>query len=79
MVKLSNVIVQNKIIIQFDDLVVTKNGEMYPKIDIKKFKNYMKNKIIKINLNLKLGSHNKTVWSSDLTKRYVEINADYRS
>ncbi len=39
----------------------------------------MKNKIIRINLNLKLGKNNKTVWSSDLTNEYININADYRS
>ena len=39
----------------------------------------MKNKILKINLDLKLGSYDKTVWSSDLTKKYIEINAGYRS
>ena len=39
----------------------------------------MKNKILRINLDLKLGSYDKTVWSSDLTKDYIEINAGYRS
>ena len=39
----------------------------------------MKNKIIDINLNLCLGKESKTVWSSDLTNRYIEINADYRT
>ena len=45
----------------------------------KKINNYMKNKIIRINLDLKIGSSDKTVWSSDLTKKYIDINADYRS
>ena len=44
-----------------------------------KLTKYMKNKIIRINLDLKLGKYNKTIWSSDLTSNYIKINADYRS
>ena len=72
-------IVQDKIIIKFDNLVVTKKGAMYAKIDIKKLNSYMKNKIIKINVDLGIGRSNKKVWASDLTHDYVSINADYRS
>ena len=54
-------------------------GAMYPKIDIKKLNSYMKNKIIKINVDLGIGKYHKKVWSSDLTHDYVNINADYRS
>ena len=39
----------------------------------------MKNKIIRINLDLKAGKYNKTVWSSDLTNNYVNLNAEYSS
>ena len=45
----------------------------------KNIKKYMKNKIIKINVNLNSGLYNKTVWSSDLTYQYVKINGDYRT
>ena len=77
--KSDNNIIQNKIIIKFDNLVVTKNGEMNPKINIKKLKRYMKNKIIKINVDLGIGKYNKKVWSSDLTHDFVSINSDYAS
>ena len=39
----------------------------------------MKNKVIKININLGLGKYSKKVFSSDLTYQYIRINADYRS
>ena len=70
---------QNKISIKFDNILVSKNGSMYSKINIKKLNNYMKRKIIKINVDLSAGKHDRTVWSSDLTHNYLNINSDYRS
>ena len=70
---------QNKITIKFDDMIVAKKGKMYPKINIKKLNNYMKNKIIIININLGIGKFRKKVFSSDLTHEYIKINKDYRS
>ena len=70
---------QNKIIIKFGNSVVAKKGERYKKIDLRKLNHYMKNKIVKINVNLGIGKYTKRVWSSDLTHRYININADYRS
>ena len=52
---------------------------VYKKINISSLNKYMKNKIIKININLNMGKYKKTVWSSDLTHKYIEINSDYRS
>ena len=70
---------QDKIIIKFGNSVVAKKGAMYKKIDLRKLNHYMKNKIVKINVNLGSGKYTKRVWSSDLTHRYISINADYRS
>ncbi len=77
--KADNKIKQNKIIIKFDKFVVAKNGSMYSKININKINKYMKNKIIKINIDLGIGNFSKRVWSTDLTHKYLNINADYRS
>ena len=74
-----NHIDQNKVVIKFGKLIVAKKGTMYKKINIKKLNHYMKNNIIKINVNLEIGKYMKTVWSSDLTNEYIKINADYRS
>ena len=70
---------QNKIIIKFDNFIVAKRGAIYKKIDLIKLNRYMKNKIIKINVNLGIDKYMKRVWSSDLTHAYININADYRS
>jgi glutamate N-acetyltransferase/amino-acid N-acetyltransferase len=34
---------------------------------------------IRISLNLKSGTASSTVWTCDLTKEYIHINADYRT
>jgi N-acetylglutamate synthase/N-acetylornithine aminotransferase len=52
---------------------------MYSGIKIKSLDSYMKNKIIKINVDLGLGIFNRTIYSSDLTHEYIRINGDYRS
>jgi|TARA_B100001964_G_scaffold71227_1_gene80808 glutamate N-acetyltransferase/amino-acid N-acetyltransferase len=70
---------QNKVIIKFDNLVVAKKGAMYKKIDLTKLNRYMKNKVIKIKVNLGIDKYTKKVWSSDLTHEYININSDYRS
>ena len=39
----------------------------------------MKNDNIDITVNISKGSKNFTAYTMDLTKKYIEINADYRS
>ena len=70
---------QNKLKLKFGNFLVADNGEMYKKIDIKELNKYMKNKTIKINVNLGLGNFKRTVYASDLTHEYIRINGDYRS
>lgn len=70
---------QNRIRLKFGSMLVASNGQMYKKINIKKLNTYMKKKIIQINVDLSLGKFKRTVYASDLTHAYVEINADYRS
>ena len=41
--------------------------------------NYMKNDNIDININIFKGSKKFTTYTMDLTKKYIEINSDYRS
>ena len=69
----------SKLVLNFGTHKIIQNGVISKKFNEKKLNHYMKNKIIKINLNLQLGIYKKTVWSSDLSKKYIEINADYRS
>ena len=39
----------------------------------------MKEKKIKIIVNLNIGNKNFKAYTMDLTKKYIDINADYRS
>ena len=39
----------------------------------------MKNSNINIDVNISCGTKNFTAYTMDLTKKYIEINADYRS
>ena len=55
------------------------NGNLFDKYDENKVKDYMKNSSIDITIDLGLGSKNFTAYTMDLTKEYIEINADYRS
>ena len=55
------------------------NGNLSKSYDETKVKNYMKNSLIEISIDIGLGNKNFTAYTMDLTKRYIEINADYRS
>ena len=77
--KTSENIDPKKFSLSFGKHMILKNGIVSKQFNEKQLNNYMKTKIIRINLDLKLGLHDKTIWSSDLTKKYIEINADYRS
>ncbi|WP_409998183.1 bifunctional ornithine acetyltransferase/N-acetylglutamate synthase [Escherichia coli] len=39
---------------------------------------YMKNAELEVSVDVGGGQASATVWTCDLTKRYVEINGDYR-
>ena len=53
----------------------------FPKISLDKVAsvNYMKGENIEINIETFTGKRNFTAYTMDLTKKYIEINADYRS
>ena len=63
-------ILQNKIL---------QKGEIYFGYDESQIAQYMKNEKIDITVDIGLGSKNFTVYTMDLTKKYIDINADYRS
>ncbi len=68
-----------KININIGPYKVIENGKIssnYKEIEVAE---YMKSSEIKINIHVGTGSKEFEVYTMDLTKRYVEINADYRS
>jgi len=54
-------------------------GKLSKKYDETKLSDYMKNDSIDVTIDLALGHKKFTAYTMDLTKKYVEINADYRS
>ena len=69
----------NKISIFLGDINVIENGELNVKYNENEALEYMKEKKIKIIVNLNIGNKNFKAYTMDLTKKYIDINADYRS
>ena len=68
-----------KLAIKFGEIKIIEKGQLaknYKEMDVA---NYMRNKSINISINLNMGLKNFTAYTMDLTKKYIEINADYRS
>ena len=70
---------QEKITIKFGKNLLAKKGKGISKINLSKVNNYMKNKIIEIEVSLALGNSSSIVYGNDLNNEYIRINADYRS
>ncbi len=69
----------NNLSLSFGDIVIIQNGKLYSNYNEVDAAEYMKNENIEININLNSGSKNFSSFTMDLTKKYIEINADYRS
>jgi glutamate N-acetyltransferase / amino-acid N-acetyltransferase len=65
--------------IRFGPHVAAVDGGPSPTYDEAAMSAYMKNSEIDITVDVGWGRASATVWTCDLTKRYVEINGDYRS
>ena len=69
----------NKLSIKFGDLNIVNKGKIYNQYNEIEAANYMKNSSIEIIVSIGKGKKSFTVYTMDLTKKYVEINADYRT
>ena len=69
----------SKLVIKFGNLKVVEKGLISKNYSEQLLKEYMKNKNINIRVEINSGNKNFTTYTTDLTKKYVEINADYRS
>ncbi len=65
--------------IRFGDVLVAEKGWVAESYSEDAGASYMKREEIVISVDLGLGAAQDTVWTCDFTKRYIEINADYRS
>jgi glutamate N-acetyltransferase/amino-acid N-acetyltransferase len=68
----------NRADIQIGNLPVCQNG-MGLRFDESQAKQILQQHDIRISLDLKSGTASSMVWTCDLTKEYVHINADYRT
>ncbi len=69
----------NKLSIKFGNISIIENGKLSVSYDESKAADYMKEEKIDILINLNLGKKEFTSYTMDLTKKYIEINSDYRS
>ena len=70
---------RDRLRISFGDMVLAENGWRAPEYSEEAASAYMKNRELVLGVDLGLGAAAKTVWTCDLTHRYIDINADYRS
>ncbi|MEZ5827144.1 MAG: bifunctional glutamate N-acetyltransferase/amino-acid acetyltransferase ArgJ [Hyphomicrobiales bacterium] len=70
---------RDRLAIRFGDIQVAKDGEVAPSYREADGAKYMKNAEIEIAVDVGVGEAAATVWTCDLTKDYIAINADYRS
>ncbi|RGP37401.1 bifunctional glutamate N-acetyltransferase/amino-acid acetyltransferase ArgJ [Pseudotabrizicola alkalilacus] len=70
---------RDRLTIRFGDVLVAKNGWRNPEYLEEDGAAHFKQDEILIRVDLGLGKSARTVWTCDLTNRYIEINADYRS
>ncbi len=72
-------IIQNKLQIKIGKMLITDQSKVVLEYKEKDVKEYMKSASIEIEINLNLGSGSFEVYTCDLTKEYININADYRN
>ncbi|RIJ67189.1 bifunctional glutamate N-acetyltransferase/amino-acid acetyltransferase ArgJ [Brevundimonas sp. LPMIX5] len=70
---------RDRLAIRFGPHVAAVDGAPSPDYDEAVMSAYMKNDEIDITVHVGSGRASATVWTCDLTKRYIEINGDYRS
>ena len=68
-----------KLSINFGNTKVIDKGQLVSNYKESEVADYMKDQSIDISVTLNVGSKNFTAYTMDLTKKYIEINADYRS
>ena len=70
---------EKKLSINIGSFKILVKGNLYQDYDEKIVSEYMQNELIDITVDIGLGNKNFTAYTMDLTKRYIEINSDYRS
>ena len=69
----------NKLEITFGKIKIIEKGELSIDYNEMEVAEYMKNEKIDLTINLNMGKKNFSAYTMDFTKKYIEINSDYRS
>ncbi len=69
----------DKLTIRLGNLVIIQNGKLNTSYSETDSSEYMKNSNIEITVDILNGSKKFTAYTMDFTKKYIEINSDYRS
>ena len=69
----------NKLGIKFGSVKIIEKGQLMSNYSEEEVAKYMKNKKIDLFIDAGSGKKNFTAYTMDLTKKYIEINSDYRS
>ena len=69
----------DKLNLTFGNNKILERGQLVKNFSEQVLREYMKNKSINIYIELNTGNKKFTCYTMDLTKKYIEINSDYRS
>ena len=68
-----------KLLIKFGNLKIVQDGKLHQSYSETSTAEYMKNENIDLDIEIFTGKKSFTAYTMDLTKKYIDINADYRS
>ena len=69
----------NKLAINFGNIKIIEKGQLFSDYEEIEVVEYMRGEKIDLTVDLNIGNKNFTAYTMDLTKKYIEINADYRN
>jgi len=69
----------NKLIIKFGNIKIVEKGQLSNFYSETEAKEYMKNEKIELHVDIGTGKKSFEAYTMDFTKKYIEINADYRT
>ena len=68
-----------KFCIKLGNLKIIQDGKLFQNYDEELLSKYMKSENIDLSVEVFTGKKDFTAYTMDFTKKYIEINADYRS
>ncbi len=68
-----------KLLIKIGNLKIIQDGKLHQSYDEKRTSAYMKNQNIDLDIEIFTGKKSFTAYTMDFTKKYIDINTDYRS